>query len=425
MKSKIVITVAKMTLAIGLLAFVCTLAHWRDYAVGFKDDTGVKKDAKYLIFPGQPKDVTTLAVRETHWGLIGEVTSWGQELPAAPAAAFRSSTSKDPKPATTLAEATHPGLAFTLLGINKLFLVLGLLGFLVSWLVIAIRWWMLLKIQDIMISPWEAIRLTFLGQFFNRVIPGTVGGDLVKAYYVSRHTKKTAAVLVSMFVDRVMGLTEMTILAGSMVLVVLLAGLETFHNVRQPVYFITGIVALVMVAMTFLLSARFRELFHLQKLYGRLPIAHHFAAAGDAARLYRQRLPALAKAIAITFGAHFMWIGAIALLGYGLDIHVTSDPSQHCHWYSYFLYIPLIYIVAASIPIPGGAGSTELLYLFWFSTMAHMDPSGVLALALLARLVELFWSLPGLLVALTSPKMPKAKDMQAQLDREEQVVMDN
>lgn len=422
---KTFLTVVKLAVAGVLLVFVCSIAHWRNYAVGFKDDAGIKKDTTYVILGDQPG---TLAVREVpsirlwghRWGvgLLSEAASWGTEIPAAPVSSFGSATSKDP--ATNLAQATHPGLETTLARMNKLFLVLGMLGFLVSWLVVSIRWWLLLKIQDIVISPWEAIRLTFLGQFFNRVIPGTVGGDLVKAYYVSRHTRKTAAVLVSMFVDRVMGLTEMTLLAGTMVLVVLLGGLQKFQDIRQPVYAVIIIVALVAVALTFLLNARFRKLFHLEKLYGRLSIGHHFAAAGDAAELYRHRLPALAKAIGMTFGSHFVWMGGIALLGYGLGLHTPQG--VHCQWYTYFLFIPLIYIMAAGVPIPGGVGSTELLYLWAFFTIAGMDPSGVLALALLARLTELFWSLPGLIVALTSPKMPKAKDMQAELDREEQAV---
>jgi uncharacterized protein (TIRG00374 family) len=443
---KILLTVVKLAVAGMLLALVCSMAHWRDYVVGLKDATfqirdgstvEIKKDAAYVILADQPGLPATLAVREVprvdltskikpSSGLVGELASWGRRL-AAPVEAFSSSaSSKEPLPAATLEQARHPGLETTLFHIKKLYLALGMLGFLVSWVVVSIRWWMLLKIQDIVISPWEAIRLTFLGQFFSRIIPGTVGGDLVKAYYVSRHTPKTAAVLVSMFVDRVMGLTEMTLLAGTMVLVVLLGGLEKFENIRQPVYAVILIVALVAVALTFLLNPRFRKLFHLQKLYGRLPIAHHFAAAGDAAELYRHRLPALAKAIGMTFGSHFVWMGGIALFGYGLGLHtppgVGAAAGVACHWYTYFLFIPLIYIMAAGVPIPGGVGSTELLYIWAFCTIAGMDPSAVLAMALLARLVELFWSLPGLLVALTSPKMPKARDMQAQLDRQEQAA---
>jgi uncharacterized membrane protein YbhN (UPF0104 family) len=421
---KTFLTVVKLAVAVVLLAFVCSMAHWRDYAVGLANDSavGIKKDATYVILGEVAGRPGTLAVREARWGLIGEVAAWGDPVQA-PALAFSSAASKTPLPAATLEQAKHPGLEKTLVDINKPLLVLGMLGFLVSWVVVSIRWWLLLKIQDIVIPPWEAIRLTFLGQFFNRVIPGTVGGDLVKAYYVSRHTKKTAAVLVSMFVDRVMGLTEMTLLASSMVLVVLLGGLQKFEPIRQPVYAVIIIVTLVAVALTFLLSTRFRSLLHLDKLYGRLPIAHHFAAAGDAAELYRHRLPALAKAIGMTFGSHFVWMGGIALIGYGLNLHTPDGIA--CPWYTYFLFIPLIYIMAAGVPIPGGVGSTELLYIWAFHTIANMEPSGVLALALLARLVELFWSLPGLLVALTSPKMPKAKDMQAELDRQETVAADH
>jgi hypothetical protein len=285
-------------------------------------------------------------------------------------------------------------------------LVLGALCFLVSMIIIIVRWWMLLRIQRIRIPLWEAARLTFLGQFFNTVAPGAVGGDLVKAYYVSKHTPKKAAVLVSVFVDRVMGLTELTLLAGVMVGVTLALG-RPLAQIRDAAV-ITGIVfAAVVFILAFLLSRRFRSAFHLQRLYQRLPIAHHFKAAGDAAVLYRKRLPVLVRAVLMTVGAHIAFVGAIALVGESLQLPVA--------WHAYFLYVPLIYIIGA-VPIsPGGVGVIEAAFFHFFVHVEGCAASAAFALAVLARLIPIFWGLPGAVVAVRGPRLPKGEAIEREL----------
>ncbi len=283
-------------------------------------------------------------------------------------------------------------------------LICAMAGFGVSVLVVAIRWWFLLRIQEIHIRAWEAVRLTFLGLFFNTVVPGTVGGDLVKAWYVAKHTPKKAAVLVSIFVDRLLGLTEMTLLATVMVAIVYFGKIEPYERIRMPLMAVLVVLAVLIVTLAFLLSRRFRRLFHLQKLYQRLPIAHHIAAAGDAAVVYRRQIGQLFKAILMTIGAHVFFIGAITLLGLSLRLDTP--------WYNFFIYIPLIYIIGA-IPIsPGGAGWIENLYVWFF---APVSASMVLALALLARLIPILWGIPGIIVAVKGPRLPKTEALEAEL----------
>ena len=72
----------------------------------------------------------------------------------------------------------------------------------------SIRWWLLLKAQSIKIGIWPAVRLNFLGWFYNNFMPGSVGGDLIRAWYVTKHTDKKVEAALSVFVDRIIiGLT--------------------------------------------------------------------------------------------------------------------------------------------------------------------------------------------------------------------------
>lgn len=70
------------------------------------------------------------------------------------------------------------------------------------------RWISLIEALGLRLNLMVGMRLTAIGLLFNTVMPGAVGGDLVKALYVckgqNRETK--TAVLYSIFLDRVLGL---------------------------------------------------------------------------------------------------------------------------------------------------------------------------------------------------------------------------
>ena len=292
-------------------------------------------------------------------------------------------------------------------GIHAGGLCCALAGFAVALLLTAVRLCYLVRLQDISISLWEVVRLTFLGQFFNMVMPSTVGGDLVKAYYVAKHTPKKASVVVSVFVDRMTGVAGLTVMAAIVLVATAAGDLGGVEKLRRSAIAVAAAVAAIALAMTFLLSGRFRRLFHLQKLYSRLPIAHHISAAGEAARVYARRPGSLARALMITFCGQIVWVGSIAMIGKSLSLPIP--------WYDYYLYVPLIYIIGAVPIAPGGLGLLEVAYRAFFVT-AVVAPGQVLALALIARLAQMFWGLPGVVVAVTGARVPAARAMQAELE---------
>jgi len=304
----------------------------------------------------------------------------------------------------------YRGFASSVAGINTALLVLAILSSLFCISLTAVRWWMLLRIQGIDVHLWEVTRLTFLGHFFNFIVPGTVGGDLVKAYYVSTHTPKTAVVLVSIFVDRLFGFAEMSLLAAAMIGVALAGGLQSFDELHQPVVAIAVVLTVLGLMLVFLLSGGFRRRLHLQKIYRRLPIAHHIAAAGDAVRLYKRRIGQLTEAIIATVVSHIFYVGVVALVGMGLSLEIP--------WYSYFIFVPLITIAGAVPVTPGGIGVVEGLYVALFVSDT-CSSSQVLALALLARAIPMFWGLPGAIVAVTGPRIPKVDVLEHELGMDE------
>lgn len=389
---KILLLSVKLLIAAGLLAWVLGKVHWRDYALGRADGESYVVLEELREGPGPAR-----------FRVAGGVLGAGGEQ-------VRPESDFVPVPAT--GRVIRAGFATSLRRIDGGLAGLGAMGFGVSLLIVAVRWRMLLAIQEVHIPLWEAVRLTFLGQFFNAIVPGTVGGDLVKAYYVARHTPKKAAVLVSVFADRLLGLVEMALMASGMLSMIFLLGLaEDPEALWLPAVCVGAVLLVVAAALAFLLSRRFRGVFRLEKIYRRLPISHHIAAAGDAAALYRRRLGSLVKAVLITFVSHLAFVGFVCLIGKSLALQTP--------WYSYFVFVPLIYIIGAVPLTPGGVGWVENWYLEFFQS-PQCGASQILVLALLARLIPILWGLPGAVVAVTGARLPKVDSIQAELGYDEE-----
>ena len=93
-------------------------------------------------------------------------------------------------------------------------LALALAIYLVGIVSTFVRWYLLVRVIEPRFTLRAAVLLGFIGIVFNLVIPGAVGGDLIKAAYLVRmHIKKTQAIA-SMVIDRILGLLGLFILAS-------------------------------------------------------------------------------------------------------------------------------------------------------------------------------------------------------------------
>ncbi len=295
------------------------------------------------------------------------------------------------------------GFATTITQADPYLLAAAFVCFLLPLFILAFRWWYLLRLQKIEISLREVVRLTFLGTFFNYVVPGSVSGDLVKAYYAAKHTDRKVAVLVSVFIDRALGLLEFVLLPAVVIAVMYAVGADGTDRLGTPAIIVSAVLTVTVVTLAVLLSGRLRRFLRVGKIVSRLPMQRYITLAGEAVGLYGRRPAALAKAVGITFFGQTVFVIGIMLSAWSLGLDIA--------WYQFFLYIPIIYIIA-SVPItPGGVGLVELLYVAFFDVGA----SEVLALALTVRLIPMLCSLPGLVVALTGPKLPRAEQIRAEL----------
>ena len=89
------------------------------------------------------------------------------------------------------------------------------------------RWNLLLRAQQIRLPFARAWGLVMIGNLFNIVIPGAVGGDLVKGYYIAQAAGPRAAhAATSVVMDRVAGLVGLLLLGA---LLIGIDGQEIMH----------------------------------------------------------------------------------------------------------------------------------------------------------------------------------------------------
>lgn len=77
----------------------------------------------------------------------------------------------------------------------------------------ALRWQMVVRSLGLEMGIARCLKLYFLGLFFNNFLPSGVGGDFVKAYYLSKDCGSYERPFLSIFLDRYIGLHVMLLSA--------------------------------------------------------------------------------------------------------------------------------------------------------------------------------------------------------------------
>ncbi|MBN2064386.1 MAG: flippase-like domain-containing protein [Sedimentisphaerales bacterium] len=279
------------------------------------------------------------------------------------------------------------------------------------------RWTTLLKAHDIFISFSQAVRLTFLGLFYNNFMPGSVGGDLLKGWYATHHCdsdKKLHAALSVLF-DRILGLSG-TLILGS------LAAFSLASSFSLPVngysidirMLIIGIIVLISVGAVFVLSRRVRKYLFITNLLERLPAQEKLKKIEQGIHIYRQNPGALLLALLITFAVQTMAITSIWLLTISLGLKGIT--LLHC-----ITIMPIVWVISAAIPVPGGLGIIENLMIPFFIAAADHNAfnspeeltARVMALTLLNRLMIYISSAPGGLVPIFGGHLPPKSEIEA------------
>lgn len=242
-----------------------------------------------------------------------------------------------------------------------------------------VRWCFLVRALGLPLRMRDALRIGFLGYLFNLAPMGIVGGDLLKAVLLAKHQKgHRAKALASVFVDRVLGLYLLFVVAS----VALLA--TGFGNVPEVRWVANATLALSAIATLGVIVALSPDLTNGKstRWIGKIPyVGPPLLQVVDAVQMYRHKLPVLAASAAISVGVHSLFSLGVFLIATGLYDRV---PSLAMH----FVLSPLS-AAAGVLPLPMGPFEFVLDRLYLFAPVAGgaMMPGQGLVIALGYRII--------------------------------------
>ncbi len=280
------------------------------------------------------------------------------------------------------------------------FLLLALLAYILFIWISAWRWQVLLTAQGLYFPSWYLARVFVLGLFFCKLLPTSIGGDVMRIAYTTKPTKGAEAFSAT-FLDRLIGFESLSFLAVVTALFVamqradaLSLGGNRLTGFGVVLFLFAIFLLLFLFTMVLLNEASFRFLSSLlTKLDRRIPPLHRLTElltrAYQAVQQYRHRPLAL-------FLSFLSGIGVQAALSLAWFFSARAVMAKVPLGY-YFIFIPLLNIVV-NIPTIGGLGVREAAFVLFFTPNwlpGHLGKEQALATSLLFLALDLAFALLG------------------------------
>jgi uncharacterized membrane protein YbhN (UPF0104 family) len=275
------------------------------------------------------------------------------------------------------------------------------------------RWRIALRVQGLNL-PWgRALEISFVAHFFNSFLLGSTGGDVMKAYYAARetHHKKAEAVL-TVLVDRVIGLWSMLLFASLMIPFNLdrIAG-QPWLRLPALLMVIATAAGSVVLFLAFRGGVS-RQWTGARAWLRRLPKGEWVERLLDSCRLYGRDHGFVPKALGLSMVLNALCVVQFIILARGMGLKVPPI--------AFGFIVPTV-ICFSALPItPSGIGVRENLYVQMLAVGSlAVPPSLALALSLLAFAGSVIWSLVGGVVYLTLKDRHHLREVEIAAEKQE------
>jgi uncharacterized membrane protein YbhN (UPF0104 family) len=291
--------------------------------------------------------------------------------------------------------------------IHYQFLVLAGVVFVFGFLVTLVRWWLLVRALDLPFKLYNAFRLGLIGFFFNNLLPGSVGGDVVKAAAIAREQNRRTVAVATVIMDRILALWGLVwfvaILGGACWLLGWLEGESASQ--AQGIVTIAAITLAVSVVVWLLMGLLSGE--RAERFAGRLErlgrVGGTAAEFWRAVWMYRCRQTSVAWALVLTWVAQ---VGFVTAFWSGSQVFWDGAPDNPVPTLAQnFLIVPIVLVIQAVPGFPGGAGIGELGCGALYAVFNCPQANGVLA-SLVVRLISWVVGVFGYLVYLRMAAAP-------------------
>jgi len=220
----------------------------------------------------------------------------------------------------------------------------------------AVRWHMLLRIQRISLGWFRTGAIVIIGLFFNVFLPGLVGGDVMRLYYIFRLAPRAKlAGSLSIVMDRLLGLLVIVFLAA-IVLVVRFNWLTQIPETAQLAYLALALLGGGILCVALLFATVRSD--QVRKLSRGIPFRNSIEKFGRALGAYRKHYVPTLIAFAITIVAQLGYYTTYYCAGASLHQSSARTPS----FFDILSIMPLVNTFTA-VPISfGGVGVRETLF---------------------------------------------------------------
>lgn len=263
---------------------------------------------------------------------------------------------------------------------NPLYLLLAFLAYCCSILVASSRLNSFFKAIGLKLSERYNFRLYQLGLLYNFFLPGGIGGDGYKIFFLKKTFQiSRRQVLGAVFFDRLSGLWALCIVAGTLVIFM--------PRLAIPNYITIAVLALGTISYLFILRTFFKQFLNNF-------IITHF------------------KALAVQ---GFQTITAIFIL-YAMNFDGKFSP---------YLLIFMVSSLVAIVPSIGGAIGLRETVIFSLATYLQLDQHIAVTISLIFYIISLLVASGGIYYIfrpqrLGADKLPSAKEVEEEIEKEEE-----
>jgi len=232
----------------------------------------------------------------------------------------------------------------------------------------------------------EVRRLYYIGLFFNNFLPANIGGDVYKIVDLGRHYRQPLKVFCSTLLDRLIGLSSLTMLA----LVVATVAITQQIDLPMLTLALFAAMALLYGGLGLMLSKRVSS--RIPALFVRLGmdnLAQQIENTIREFRIYRERPGWFSLIFLFSGGVQFLRIFTHVVVAWALNIQLDFVQIVQL-----FVLVPML-AISLTLPITvNGIGLRETVTAYLL-TFAGLATPVVVAMEIVAFLVQVAFSLLG------------------------------
>lgn len=248
------------------------------------------------------------------------------------------------------------------------------------------RWYLLVRAVGLPFTVQNAFRLGLVGTFYNTFLPGSVGGDIVKAIFIAQgHPTRRPTAVATVVADRMVGLFGLILFAAAVGGGCWAGGNDKIIENSKLQTIIIVCITLASIAVVSYVGLGFISNQAADRFAARLhrirKVGPTLAELWFTARTYRERPGTIITVVLMSAVVH---TGFVLMFHLCVQVFPPENLALLGTLPEHFVIAPIGYIVQALIPVPGGLGGGELTFGGLYNLIR---PGGGEAVGLAGRLV--------------------------------------